>query len=94
MLNSAVRDATRGAEIAFNEYQAGTVDYTTVATAQAAQLSSQQTALNVQESRLLDAASLFGDLGGGWTASDLHDPRHPVSQQAAPVQAGAAGGAS
>jgi NodT family efflux transporter outer membrane factor (OMF) lipoprotein len=94
VLNSAVRDATRGAEIAFNEYQAGTVDYTTVATAQAAQLSSQQTALNVQESRLLDAASLFGDLGGGWTASDLHDPRHPVSQQAAPVQAGAAGGAS
>ncbi|HEY1996658.1 efflux transporter outer membrane subunit [Paraburkholderia sp.] len=88
VLDNAVRDATRGAEIALDEYQAGTVDYTTVATAQATQLSSQQTALNVQESRLLDAASLFGDLGGGWSAGDLHDPRHPVAQHAAPVQTG------
>ena len=76
-LDAAVRDATHGTEIAFNEYQAGTVDYTTVATAQATQLTNQQTALNVQESRLLDAASLFGDLGGGWSDSELHDPRNP-----------------
>jgi NodT family efflux transporter outer membrane factor (OMF) lipoprotein len=88
VLESVVRDANRGAEIAFNEYQAGTVDYTTVATAQATQLSSQQTALNVQQQRLLDAASLFGDLGGGWAATDLHDPRHPVTEQAAPAQTG------
>jgi NodT family efflux transporter outer membrane factor (OMF) lipoprotein len=91
VLESLVRDANRGAEIAFNEYQAGTVDYTTVATAQATQLTSQQTALNVQQERLLDAASLFGDLGGGWAATDLHDPRHPqppVTQQAAPAQTG------
>jgi NodT family efflux transporter outer membrane factor (OMF) lipoprotein len=74
-LDAAVRDASRAAEIAFNEYQAGTVDYTTVATAQATQLSSQQTALNVQQSRLLDAASLIGDLGGGWSDSLLHDAR-------------------
>jgi outer membrane protein TolC len=47
-LDAAVRDATHGTEIAFNEYQAGTVDYTTVATAQATQLTNQQTALNVQ----------------------------------------------
>ncbi|WP_409937017.1 efflux transporter outer membrane subunit [Paraburkholderia sp. BCC1885] len=92
-LNDAVRDATRGTEIAFNEYQAGTVDYTTVATAQATQLSSQQTALNVQETRLVDAASLFGDLGGGWSDSELHDPRHPDQ---APVASGtsAASGAA
>ncbi|SOE96177.1 efflux transporter, outer membrane factor (OMF) lipoprotein, NodT family [Burkholderia sp. D7] len=82
-LDAAVRDATRGAEIAFNEYQAGTVDYTTVATAQTTQLSNQQTALNVQESRLLDAASLIGDLGGGWSDSALHDPRHPESAASA-----------
>ncbi|KNE75743.1 RND efflux system, outer membrane lipoprotein, NodT family [Candidatus Burkholderia crenata] len=82
-LDAAVRDATHGAEIAFNEYQAGTVDYTTVATAQATRLSNQQTALNVQESRLLDAASLIGDLGGGWSDSALHDPRHPESAASA-----------
>lgn len=88
VLESAVRDANRGAEIAFNEYQAGTVDYTTVATAQATQLTNQQTALNVQEERLLDAALLFGDLGGGWAATDLHDPRHPVTQQTEAVETG------
>jgi NodT family efflux transporter outer membrane factor (OMF) lipoprotein len=75
-LDAAVRDSIRGAEIAQNEYQAGTVDYTTVATAQATQLSTQQTALTVQQSRLLDAAALIGDLGGGWTGV-LHDASHP-----------------
>ncbi|OAJ62429.1 RND transporter [Paraburkholderia ginsengiterrae] len=75
VLQRAVRDATRGAEIARNEYQAGTVDYTTVATAQTNQLNLQQTALNVQQTRLLDAASLIGDLGGGWSSSELVDPR-------------------
>ncbi len=71
VLESLVRDATRGAEIAFNEYQAGTVDYTTAATAQATQFSAQETALSVQQQRLLDTVSLIGDLGGGWSASEL-----------------------
>ena len=75
-LDAAVRDAIRGAQIALNEYEAGTVDYTTVATAQATQLSTQQSSLSVQQSRLLDSASLIGDLGGGWTGV-LHDPSHP-----------------
>ncbi len=75
-LDAAVRDAIRGAQIAQNEYQAGTVDYTTVATAQATQLSTQQSALTVEQSRLLDAAALIGDLGGGWTGQ-LHDASHP-----------------
>ena len=70
---SAVRDATRGAEIAFNEYQAGTVDYTTAATAQATQLSTEQNALSVRQQRLLDTVSLIGDLGGGWSADQLGD---------------------
>ena len=74
VLQSAVRDATRGTEIAFNEYRAGTVDYTTAATAQATQLSIQETALNVEQQRLLDAVSLIGDLGGGWSADELQNP--------------------
>jgi len=72
-LDTAVRDATHGTEIAFNEYQAGTVDYTTVATAQTTQLADQQTALTVQQQRLLDTVSLIGDLGGGWSSSALHE---------------------
>ncbi|MCC8393554.1 efflux transporter outer membrane subunit [Paraburkholderia sp. MMS20-SJTR3] len=91
VLDAAVRDADRGAQIAFDEYQAGTVDFTTVATAQAAQLNIRQTALNVQESRLLHAASLFGDLGGGWSADLLHDPRHPAAVAAGASASAAAG---
>ncbi|WP_458071007.1 efflux transporter outer membrane subunit [Rhodanobacter sp. BL-MT-08] len=72
-VDAAVRDARRGAEIAFNEYQAGTVDYTTVSTAQATSLSTQQSALNVQQQRLLDTVSLIGDVGGSWSASELGD---------------------
>jgi NodT family efflux transporter outer membrane factor (OMF) lipoprotein len=77
-LDVAVRDAVRGTEIAMAEFQAGTADYTTVAQAQEIQLSNQQTALTVQQSRLLDAVALIGDLGGGWSAGDLHDPLHPL----------------
>ena len=72
VLDAAVHDASRGSEIAFNEYQAGTVDYTTAATAQTTYLNTQQSALSVQQQRLLDAVSLIGDLGGmpGNDASD------------------------
>jgi NodT family efflux transporter outer membrane factor (OMF) lipoprotein len=78
-LDTAVRDAVRGTEIAMAEFQAGTVDYTTVAQAQEVQLSDQQNALNVQQSRLLDAVSLIGDLGGGWSSGDLHAPSDPLA---------------
>ncbi|KXV02944.1 RND transporter [Caballeronia megalochromosomata] len=74
-IDQAVKDARHGAEVALNEYQAGTVDYTTVATAQATQLSNEETALTVTESRLIDAAALIGDLGGGWSANELCDAR-------------------
>lgn len=81
VLDSAVRDSTRGAEIAFNEYQAGTVDYTTVATAQATQLSDQQNALDVRQQRLLDTVSLIGDLGGGWSAGELDDKQKATAER-------------
>jgi NodT family efflux transporter outer membrane factor (OMF) lipoprotein len=76
VLDAEVKNATRGAQIALNEYLAGTVDYTTVATAQTTQLSAEETALSVESSRLVDAVTLIGDLGGGWSADELCDPRH------------------
>jgi len=81
VLDSAVRDASRGADIALNEYQAGTVDYTTAATAQTTKLSTQQNALNVQQQRLLDTVSLIGDMGGDWSASRLSDPGKSSAQR-------------
>jgi len=76
-LDLAVSDAIHGTQIALAEFQAGTVDYTTVALAQETQLSNQQSALSVQQGRLVDAVSLIGDLGGGWSDSQLRDPMHP-----------------
>jgi NodT family efflux transporter outer membrane factor (OMF) lipoprotein len=69
-LDRAVKDAVRGTQIALAEFQAGTVDYTTVAQAQVVQLADQQSALGVAQSRLLSAVALIGDLGGGWSAPD------------------------
>ncbi len=45
-----------------------------MAQAQQTQLSDQLSALAVRQSQLLDAVALIGDLGGGWSASQLHDP--------------------
>ena len=84
VLDSAVRDAARGSEIALNEYRAGTVDYTTAATAQATQLSLEETALGVKQQRLLDAVSLIGDLGGGWSADQIQNPGKSAKSAAVP----------
>jgi outer membrane protein TolC len=67
----AVADAGRAAQIALNEYQAGTVAYTTVVTAQVTLLQAQQAALSIQQQRLLAAVALYQDLGGGFTSTDL-----------------------
>jgi NodT family efflux transporter outer membrane factor (OMF) lipoprotein len=78
-LEIAVKDAARGTEIALAEFQAGTVDYTTVAQAQEVQFTDEQTLLSAQQTRLTDAVSLIADLGGGWSAADLHSPSEPKS---------------
>jgi len=68
---AAVTDAAKAVQIALNEYEAGTVAYTTVATAQLTLLGDQQAALTVQQDRLLASVSLFEDLGGGFTMNNL-----------------------
>jgi NodT family efflux transporter outer membrane factor (OMF) lipoprotein len=82
-LDVAVRDAIRGTQIALAEFEAGTVDYTTVAAAQETQLADQQSALNIEESRLIDTVSLIGDLGGGWSDSELSGSRRASKATAA-----------
>jgi NodT family efflux transporter outer membrane factor (OMF) lipoprotein len=69
--DQAVADATRATQIALNQYQAGTANYTTVVTAQVTQLQDQQAALSIQQQRLLAAVALYQDLGGGFTEASL-----------------------
>jgi NodT family efflux transporter outer membrane factor (OMF) lipoprotein len=85
-LETAVKDAARGTEIALAEFKAGTVDYTTVAQAQEVQLTDEQTLLSAQQTGLTDAVALIADLGGGWSAADLHNLSDPKSLPADPSE--------
>jgi NodT family efflux transporter outer membrane factor (OMF) lipoprotein len=68
-----VADAGRAAQIALNEYQAGTQPYTTVITAQNTLLAAQETEISVRQTQLTEAVALIAALGGGWRPSDLPD---------------------
>jgi NodT family efflux transporter outer membrane factor (OMF) lipoprotein len=70
---SAVAEATQAAQIAVNEYNAGTVDYTTVVTAQVTELNNRETQLGILETRLTSSVTLMTSLGGGWSADELPD---------------------
>ncbi|TAL01214.1 MAG: efflux transporter outer membrane subunit [Rhodospirillaceae bacterium] len=69
--NDAVKAAREAERITFNQYKAGTVDYTSVITAQTAALTNQQAALTVRRSQLAASVSLIQALGGGWTTGQL-----------------------
>jgi NodT family efflux transporter outer membrane factor (OMF) lipoprotein len=70
----AVRLARLAVAQTVNEYEAGTVPYTSVVTAQAAALGNEQAALSVHESRLVASVTLIQTLGGGWSAAQLPLP--------------------
>jgi len=68
---AASSDADLAEKILLNEYNAGTVDYTSVVTAQATALNARQTLLTLQVQRMSTQISLIEALGGGWTTKDL-----------------------
>ncbi len=72
--DEAARLSREAVTIALNEYRAGTVSFTTVVTAQATQLTNEQAALAVRQSRFLATVSLIQGLGGGWSVVVL--PTH------------------
>ncbi len=78
----AVKAAQLSTKLALNQYLAGTVPYTTVITEQTALLADQETALSVQESRLVASVALVQALGGGFTTEDL--PSRGSLQQGLP----------
>jgi NodT family efflux transporter outer membrane factor (OMF) lipoprotein len=65
----AARDSARDAvRLSVNQYDAGTVPYTTVVVAQATALSDEMSLLTTTGSRLTASVALIGALGGGWQA--------------------------
>ncbi|WP_254073223.1 efflux transporter outer membrane subunit [Acidisphaera sp. S103] len=68
---TAVNSTRRAVDATLNQYKAGTVPYTSVITEQTLLLGDQQTALAVQQSRLVASVALIEAVGGGWTTADL-----------------------
>ena len=69
----AVASTRRAVDATLNQYQAGTVAYTSVITEQTLLLADQQTALAIQQSRLVASVALVEALGGGWSTAALPD---------------------
>lgn len=79
----AIASARKAVEVTLNAYRAGTVAYTSVVTEQALLLADQQTALSIQQSRLVASVALIQALGGGWSAASL--PGRPAIEKSNPV---------
>lgn len=69
--NRAVAAAHKAVELTTNQYEAGTVSYLNVIVNQAAALSNDVTAVNLQGQRLTAAVQLAKALGGGWNTAAL-----------------------
>jgi efflux transporter, outer membrane factor (OMF) lipoprotein, NodT family len=69
--DQAVAAAEEAERLQLNQYKAGTVDYTSVVTAQQSSLSNQQTALTIRQSRFVATVELIRALGGGWTEAQV-----------------------
>ncbi|MDD5460033.1 MAG: efflux transporter outer membrane subunit [Methylococcales bacterium] len=72
--DEAVIAARQALTMTTNQYQAGTVSYVNVMTAQTAALSNQQTAVQLMGERLTASVLLVKALGGGWNVAMLPTP--------------------
>jgi outer membrane protein TolC len=62
----AVKDAQTAVDVYLNQFQAGTVAFTTVVTAEITLLVDQEAELTFRQDLFLDSVLLIEDLGGGW----------------------------
>jgi NodT family efflux transporter outer membrane factor (OMF) lipoprotein len=67
----AVGHAQVAADVALNQFNAGTVSYTTVITDIQALIADQESLLTMQQNQLVADVSLIEALGGGWDVSHL-----------------------
>src|SRR5262249_12691310 len=70
---TAVAAARHALQVVQNEYNAGTVAYTSVIVQETTLLNDRQGALAIQQSRLVASVALVAALGGGWDARALPD---------------------
>ncbi len=71
LLRRADADAAANVTVTLNEYNAGTVDFTTVAAAQITALQAQRALVQMEANQVTTAVALIEALGGGWTTAAL-----------------------
>jgi NodT family efflux transporter outer membrane factor (OMF) lipoprotein len=69
--SQAVKSAQTAADVALNEFNAGTIAYTTVITDVQTLIADQESQLTIEQNRLVATVALIEALGGGWDASAL-----------------------
>lgn len=67
----AVKDAQTAVDVYLNQFQAGTVAFTTVVTAEITLLADQEAELTIRQDLFLDSVTLIENLGGGWDTTLL-----------------------
>jgi outer membrane protein TolC len=67
----AVADARTAVNVYLNQFQAGTVAFTTVVTAEVTLLADEETELTIRQDLFLDSVTLIENLGGGWDSTLL-----------------------
>jgi outer membrane protein TolC len=71
VVNEAAAQARKATELYLNQYKAGTVDYTTVISAETTAFSDELQVAALLEERQIASVTLIEDLGGGWSVEDL-----------------------
>ncbi len=67
----AVADERKAVDVFLNQFQAGTVAFTTVVVAEVALLADEESELTSRQNLFLASVSLIEDLGGGWDITQL-----------------------
>jgi outer membrane protein TolC len=67
----AVADERKAVDVFLNQFQAGTVAFTTVVVAEVALLADEESELTTRQNLYLASVSLIEDLGGGWDTAQL-----------------------
>ena len=68
---AAVKDARTAVNVYMNQFEAGTVAFTTVVTAEVTLLADEETALTIRQNLFLASVTLIEDLGGTWDTTLL-----------------------
>ncbi len=69
--NQAARSARQALDLIVNQYKAGTVDYSSVLTAQITAYTAEKSAADLVYLRMTTAVGLIKALGGGWNAASI-----------------------